>query len=817
LSLPAVAVPNTPAVELAAEPDSIALVDAMQVLKQAPDHASSGREALDQSGWLPATEDNRNASWVPGTVWLTGVVHNSSAQPLTRWIVVKPWRIRDVQLQTFQPESLSALDHQQAGSAWPVSGAAIRHVEPVFPVTVPPGASVRLLVRLQDVTVPTVEIHAWRPEAYTQALVSLLVHETVTFTVCLMVIGLLLWTRDPACALLAGWLATAKGFEATFQGQLLPYFWPAITGHLVPVFTVSGAACYALFTLSARALLDIGRTGLWAWLLGSLNVLALLAAGATLFSEQTLLPRMVVSMLGLAIVAVLPLAAWRTPLPARPGSRALQIAFFLCWCSLGLTIWTARHGRPVQFTGLTMLCILGVYSRMRAAAQASERRTTEHLAWHDPLTQLPNRPRGHRLLDEALRQASVRPEALHGGAGVGLLCLDLDRFKHVNDTHGHAVGDALLRTVAERLQHCLGSGNTACRLAGDEFMVVLPDVRSPEQVIRQCETVMAEFRRPFDIEGHQLFMSLSIGAAVFPDHALDAEILMRNADTALFESKRAGPGHFRVFHPDMNTRLMAYVSTRNALHVALERKEFELHYQPQIGLKDTDVVGVEALIRWRRPGQPLHQPGDFIAVAEESGLIVPIGTWVLHEACRQAAHWHRTGWHTVRMAVNVSPLQFQSGRLVKDVAAALEDSGLPPHCLELELTESVLMGKEDEAICTVRDLKNLGISLSIDDFGTGYSNLAYLQRFRFDRLKIDRSFILGLEQGTDAPAIVHAVLQMARHLNLRTTAEGIENASTAARLTAMGCDEAQGYHYARPLPAPALDRWREAFLQQATA
>ncbi len=218
-------------------------------------------------------------------------------------------------------------------------------------------------------------------------------------------------------------------------------------------------------------------------------MLALLAAGVTLFSEQTLLPRMVVSMLGLAIVAVLPLAAWRTPLPARPGSRALQIAFFLCWCSLGLTIWTARHGRPVQFTGLTMLCILGVYSRMRAAAQASERRTTEHLAWHDPLTQLPNRPRGHRLLDEALRQASVHPEALHGGAGVGLLCLDLDRFKHVNDTHGHAVGDALLRTVAERLQHCLGSGNTACRLAGDEFMVVLPDVRSPEQVIRQCETL----------------------------------------------------------------------------------------------------------------------------------------------------------------------------------------------------------------------------------------------------------------------------------------------------------------------------------------
>jgi diguanylate cyclase (GGDEF)-like protein len=654
---------------------------------------------------------------------------------------------------------------------------------------------------------PTVDLAARE-----RSMVRTLVQEAITVTVGLVLAGLLLWTRHPVGLLLAGWLLTDKGLETSFQGQLLPYFWPEVTARqFVPVATLAGAAYVGMFTLAARAVLGIGRQGLWAWLLGGLNALALLVASAALFTGQPLLPPMAARVLALAAVAVWPLAAWRTPLPARPGARALQLAFLLCWACMALHLGAIRHCGPVQGAGLAVLCAVTLHARGRAKAQATARRHAEHLAGHDPLTQLPNRQHGRQLLAQAMQDASAQPSRR-----VGLLCLDLDRFKHVNDTHGHAVGDALLCAVGARLQACLGSGDTICHLAGDEFMAVIPDAGSPAEVARHCETVLAEFSQPFEIQGMQLFVSFSIGAALFPEHALDAEALMRHADTALFESKRAGANRFRVFHPDMNTRLMAHVSTRNALRIALEQQQFELHYQPQIGLKDSVLVGVEALIRWNRPGWPLHQPGDFIAVAEESGLIVPIGAWVLHEACRQASAWRRSGWDTVKMAVNVSTLQFQSGTLVQDVAAALAASHLPPHCLELELTESVLMGDEHEALRTFQQLKALGVSLSIDDFGTGYSNLAYLQRFCFDRLKIDRSFILGLEQRTDGAAIVRAILQMARHLKLRTTAEGVENAATAERLTRLGCDEVQGYHYARPLPAPALDRWRAAF-QHVTA
>jgi len=236
-----------------------------------------------------------------------------------------------------------------------------------------------------------------------------------------------------------------------------------------------------------------------------------------------------------------------------------------------------------------------------------------------------------------------------------------------------------------------------------------------------------------------------------------------------------------------------------------------VHYQPQVRLADGALVGVEALVRWHRPGQALNQPGDFIPVAEESGLIAPIGAWIIHEACRQAAQWHLDGLHGLKVAVNVSALQFRSGTLVQDVADALAASELPPECLELELTESVLMGKEAVALRTVQQLKALGVSLSIDDFGTGYSNLAYLHRFGFDRLKIDRSFIRRLGHGAEEQAIVRAILQMASHLNLRTTAEGVENAETAQRLAHLGCDEAQGYHYAQPLAAAALARWQQGF------
>jgi diguanylate cyclase (GGDEF)-like protein len=798
-------VPASVPIDLATEATPVSLVEGMLTLKQAPEQVSTGTDVLNQPDWLPATEPNRNSSWIPNAVWLTCLVHNGSTQTLTRWIVLSPWRIRDVQFHALEPDTLRELDHQRSGSGWPMAARDLHHVEPVFPVTLAPGASVRLLLRAQDMSVPTTFVEAWAPDAYTRALSWTLVHETITLTVCLVLVGLLLATADRVRWLLSGLLLSAECFSATFHGQLLPYFLPGIVGHLIPVFTISAALGQLLFTLSSRALLDIGRRGIWAWLLGGINAVALLAAIGTLFTDEPLALRKLVSTLGEVIFVVWALAAWQTPRHTQPGSRALRYVFFLSAILLGVAVWVSRNGRPVHFAELIVVCVLLVYFHARLASQKAERERTEHLAFHDALTTLPNRVHGQHKLLQAI-EAARRQEA-----SVGLLYLDLNKFKLVNDTHGHATGDALLQAAAARLQACIGASDTACRLSGDEFMAVMPSIRAPEQIVRQCEEILARFSRPFEIEGLQLFVSLSIGVAVYPTHADDADVLMRQADTALYVAKRAGENRFRVFDPDMNTQLVAQVSTRNALHLALENREFELHYQPQVGLQRGELVGVEALIRWRRPGAPLAQPGEFIAVAEESGLIEPIGAWVLHEACRQAAAWQREGWAPMKMAINVSPVQFQSGRLVREVAAALAASGLSPTCLELELTESVLIGNEDEALCTIGQLKALGVGLAIDDFGTGYSSLSYLRRFRFDRIKIDRSFIAPLGQGADEQAIVRAIVQMARHLGLRTTAEGAENAATVEHLTDIGCDEVQGYHYAQPLPAAMVHAWRTAF------
>ena len=803
---PVTALPPAEAVDLAVEAESVALTDSLQVLKQPPGHVSSHQTVLQQPGWLPATPERRNSSMVPNAVWLTGLVHNSSTAPVTRWIVVKPWRIKEVHLHVLRPDGLTELDHQRSGKAMPMAARTVYSVDPAFPVTVPPGETLRLLVRAQDITIPTTSIEAWSPDAYHHRMAQTLVGEAITITTCLVLLFMLLWTADAAFILLAGWLLMATVFEASFQGQLLPYFLPSLIDRLVPVFLIAGVLSYLMFTLASRALLDIGRRGVWAWILGGINALALLAASLSLFTGDSLLARQIVNAIGPLLIAAWALATWQTRLPDRPGAHMLRYAFVACAVTIALTAWHARTGQRAPYAAVTIVCILVVYNRARNMELQIERQRTRHLAFHDALTQLPNRVHGRGLLQEALQAAR------HRGESVGLLYLDLDKFKHVNDTHGHAVGDVLLQTVATRLKHQLDSAGTACRLSGDEFMAILPGVQTQQAVERQCEAILAQFAHPFDIEGRRLFVTISIGAALCPTHADTAEALMRHADTALFEAKRAGENRFRVFHPDMNAHLMALLSTRSALHLALERQEFELHYQPQVGLRRGELVGVEALLRWRRPGQhDLNQPGDFIAVAEESGLIVPIGRWVLQEACRQAALWRQTGWPALKMAVNVSPVQFQSGTLVQDVMAALTAHALPAACLELELTESVLIGNEDEALRTIGQLKALGVSLSIDDFGTGYSSLSYLHRFRFDRIKIDRSFIVRLGQHADAQAIVHAIVQMARHLGLRTTAEGVENAEAVEQLTDIGCDEVQGFHYAQPLPAAMLDPWRAAF------
>lgn len=433
--------------------------------------------------------------------------------------------------------------------------------------------------------------------------------------------------------------------------------------------------------------------------------------------------------------------------------------------------------------------------------QKKAREQVEFLAYHDALTGLPNRLLGRDRLQQALEVAKRQRN------GLAVFCLDLDQFKHVNDSYGHAVGDALLKTVALRLDQCLRAEDTICRLSGDEFMLVLPEVRSFQQISHLCTRILSELGAPFDLEGMQLFVSFSIGVALHPQDGSDAEALMLNANTALYEAKKAGHNLYRVFEPSMNVKLLHYVETCDALRQALEQQQFELHYQPQIDLHSGQVAGVEALIRWRRPGHGLIAPGAFIGIAEESGLIVPIGRWVLHEACRQAAQWQRAGWRPGRMAVNLSAIQFRQGVVEQDVRSALDASGLDPAALELELTESILLQHDEPLMAILAQWSARGIRLSIDDFGTGYSSLAYLKRMQVDRLKIDRSFITGLLHEDENQVIVRAMIQIAHSLQLDTLAEGIEDPLVAELLKALGCDGVQGFWYSEPLPAGELEQW----------
>ena len=428
----------------------------------------------------------------------------------------------------------------------------------------------------------------------------------------------------------------------------------------------------------------------------------------------------------------------------------------------------------------------------------------EYLAYYDDLTGLPNRVLGLDRLAKLVAQAQRHQRQL------AVLYLDLDRFKYINDRYGHLLSDRLLQGLAQRLSRRLRAEDSLCRLAADEFMLVLPEVesgRSLADLASLCDRLLAFLGEPFDLDGHQVYASLSIGVALYPRDGVDGETLMRQADTALFEAKRAGGQTYRFFESRMNDTLTRFIHTRDALRLAQARQEFILHYQPQIDLGTGRVVGIEALIRWQRPEVGLVMPGDFIDVAEKSGLIVPIGRWVLREACRQAAAWRASGWPDLVIGVNLSAVQFRQGQVAEDVRLALAESGLDPQGLELELTESLLLQGEEAVLGTLAQWKAQGIHLAIDDFGTGYSSLAYLKRFPLDKIKIDRSFVINLQGDEGDRTIVQAMIQIARSINIRTIAEGVEEADIADRLREMGCDEVQGYLYARPLAVGDLEAW----------
>lgn len=430
-------------------------------------------------------------------------------------------------------------------------------------------------------------------------------------------------------------------------------------------------------------------------------------------------------------------------------------------------------------------------------ADITERKASEariaFLAHHDPLTGLPNRT----LLQDRLAQALGRAE--RSGSVLALLFLDLDRFKTINDSLGHLVGDHLLQSVAERLLQCVRDTDTICRQGGDEFIIVLPDIADADVPARIAEKILRRLAEPFEVDGHILGTSFSIGLSVFPEDGRTANVLMKNADTAMYHAKGSGRNTYRFFTEAMNANAMDRLLLERHLRRALESHELSVSFQPQVDIHSGAIVGAEALLRWKSAELGFVPPNRFIPIAEESGLIIPIGRWVLRKACQHAMQWYRSGYRFVTVAVNISALQFRRGDIVATVSEVLAETGLPPEYLELELTESILMENAEDILDTVQQLKTLGVRLSIDDFGTGYSSLSYLKRFAVDRLKIDQGFIRGMVDDPDDAAIVRAIIQLGRSLKLEVIAEGVESLRQIEFLKREGCLESQGYFYCQPV------------------
>ncbi|MDB5867610.1 MAG: hypothetical protein JWO70_5416 [Betaproteobacteria bacterium] len=417
-----------------------------------------------------------------------------------------------------------------------------------------------------------------------------------------------------------------------------------------------------------------------------------------------------------------------------------------------------------------------------------------HSAEHDFLTGLPNR----MLLNDRLRHAIAL--APRHRKQVAVLFLDLDGFKHINDSLGHAIGDKLLQSIAGRLVACVRGADTVCRQGGDEFVVLLSEVERPEDIAVMARRMLKAVAKAHFIDQHDLHVTTSIGASVFPDDGLDAETLMKNADTAMYQAKENGRESCQFFRPAMNARAEERQSMEESLRRALERHEFELHYQPKIDLRTGEITGGEALIRWTHPLRGLVAPSQFIPVAEDSGLILPIGDWVLREACRQARAWVDAGLRLTTIAVNISGMEFRAERFLEGVFAILEETRLDPRCLQLELTESVLMRHAASTEAILGKLRAIGVQVAVDDFGTGYSSLSVLSQFPIDVLKIDQSFVRQITTSPDRTTIVAAVIGMGQNLNLRVIAEGAETEEELAFLQAHHCDEAQGHYFSRPVP-----------------
>ncbi len=500
--------------------------------------------------------------------------------------------------------------------------------------------------------------------------------------------------------------------------------------------------------------------------------------------------------------------------PAKFKSGRHDPAFYQAmWRSLRETdawegeIWDKRRDGVIYPKWLTISAMRDQHGELRhyvaLFTDISERKRSEerirHLAEHDSLTGLPNRS----LLQDRLRQAMNRAERENGR--LALLFVDLDRFKLVNDSLGHAVGDALLQEIAHRLQSAVRASDTVSRQGGDEFLVLLADIEQNEDAGRVAQKMLDVLSAPCHLAGHELRITPSIGISLYPDDSTDLEKLIKSADIAMYQAKENGRCTYQFFTNDMNERAAERLSVELGLRRALERGELLLHYQPQIELASGRVIGLEALLRWNHPEQGLIPPGRFIPIAEDSGLIVPIGEGVLHEVCRQSLAWQAAGLPAVPVAVNLSAVQFRKPGLESLLRDILTATGLPPRLLELELTESIVMNQAEETVAILGRLHELGVRLSIDDFGTGYSSLAYLKRFPIQKLKVDQSFMRDVTSDANDAAIVRGIVGLAHSLGLGVIAEGVETREQLDFLRELGCEEAQGYHFSRPLPPGEIE------------
>jgi diguanylate cyclase (GGDEF)-like protein/PAS domain S-box-containing protein len=455
------------------------------------------------------------------------------------------------------------------------------------------------------------------------------------------------------------------------------------------------------------------------------------------------------------------------------------------------------HDRHGQVTGAVM-----VFHDVSSARALSLKMS--YLAQHDSLTDLPNRV----LLSDRLEQAMA--VAQRESQKLGILYLDIDRFKTINDSLGHALGDRLLQSVASRLLECVRHSDTVSRQGGDEFVILLSRLTLAQDAAVIAEKILAAFGVAFQIDEHTVYATVSIGVVTFPDDGLEAQSLLKNADFAMYQAKESGRNCYQFFKPEMNVRAARRQSIQNGLRVALARNAFVLHYQPKFNLQTGAITAVEALIRWRHPMLGLLPPSEFISIAEDSGLIVPLGNWVLREACCQAKAWQDAGLTKVKMAINTSAVELRTKDFVQSVGATLRDSGIDAAYLELELTETFLMQDPGSTVSVLHTLKSMGVGLALDDFGTGYSSLSYIRRFPIDTLKIDGSFLFNVTADDDNASIVEAVINMGRSLRMRVVAEGVETPQQLAFLRAHGCPEGQGFLLGRPVAAKQMARLLEA-------